>query len=134
MTTANVTIGTLSNITLSGSGSGWANNMGTVSITGGNGGTYAYSNNIWTTASPTVVTVGSSPPSLKVSGDADIDGSLRVGGVDLTHLLGKIQDRLAILVPDPDRLEKYEALRQAYDHYKTLEALCVKSDDADPQG
>jgi hypothetical protein len=32
--------------------------------------------------------------------------------------------RLAILVPDPDKLEHFEALKKAYDHYKLLEALC----------
>ena len=41
-------------------------------------------------------------------------------------ILDKIQDRLAILVPDPALLEKYEALKQAYDQYKLLEALCVE--------
>jgi len=38
-----------------------------------------------------------------------------------------IQDRLAILAPKPELLEKYEALKQAYDHYKMLEALCMDS-------
>jgi hypothetical protein len=35
-----------------------------------------------------------------------------------------ISKRLAILVPDPDKLEHFEALKKAYNHYKTLEALC----------
>ena len=38
-----------------------------------------------------------------------------------------IQDRLAILTPKPELLEKYEALKQAYDHYRMLEALCMDS-------
>ena len=46
-------------------------------------------------------------------------------GVDIGEVLSKIQDRLAILVPDPARLEKYQALKQAYEEYKILEALCV---------
>lgn len=37
--------------------------------------------------------------------------------------LSAIEDRLAILKPDPEKLEKWEALREAYEHYKSLEAL-----------
>ena len=36
----------------------------------------------------------------------------------------KMEQRLAILVPDPEKLEKFEALKKAYEHYKTMEALC----------
>lgn len=37
--------------------------------------------------------------------------------------LDAINERLAILQPNPEHLEKYEALRNAYEHYKTLERL-----------
>jgi hypothetical protein len=84
----------------------------------------------WTTAaSPYVYTNGSSSSSaIKIQGDAEIAGDLKVRGVNISEILAKIQDRLAILVPDPERLEKYQALKQAYEHYKTLEALCVEED------
>lgn len=49
-----------------------------------------------------------------------------INGQSLNQTLQTIQDRLAILVPDPEKLEKFEALRQAYEHYKTLEALCCE--------
>ena len=76
-----------------------------------------------------VLTVSSSPtPGLQVSGDADIKGNLTVQGANVTEILTKIQDRLAILVPDPELLAKYQALREAYEHYRTLEALCVNTD------
>lgn len=55
--------------------------------------------------------------------------ALELDGVDIGSTLAKIQERLSILVPDPKRLEKYEALRQAYSHYKTLEALCVEEEN-----
>lgn len=45
---------------------------------------------------------------------------------DFQHLqeqLDAINERLAILQPNPEHLEKYEALREAYEHYKTLERL-----------
>jgi len=37
--------------------------------------------------------------------------------------LDAINERLAILHPNPEHLEKYDALREAYEHYKTLERL-----------
>lgn len=56
--------------------------------------------------------------------------SLELDGVDVGETLSKIQERLSILVPDPKLLAKYEALREAYEHYKILEKLCMDSDDA----
>jgi hypothetical protein len=47
-------------------------------------------------------------------------------------MLTTIEKRLAILTPDPAKLEHFEALQKAYQHYKTLEALCEipeKKDD-----
>jgi hypothetical protein len=38
--------------------------------------------------------------------------------------MDKMEERLAILVPDPAKLEKFEALKKAYDHYKLMEKLC----------
>ena len=58
-------------------------------------------------------------------GDAEFGGKVMINGQDLAQSLEKIQQRLSILVPDPKLLEKYDALRQAYEHYKTLEALCL---------
>lgn len=65
---------------------------------------------------------------MSVQGDADFAGDVRIQGVSIKQLLETIQDRLAILVPDPQRLEKYEALKQCYEHYKVLEALCVEGE------
>jgi len=64
---------------------------------------------------------------LQVKGSANFDGNVTIKGVDLVKLLETIQDRLAILVPDPEKLEKYQALKKAYEHYKLLETL-VKED------
>jgi hypothetical protein len=38
--------------------------------------------------------------------------------------MDKMEERLAILVPDPAKLEKFEALKKAYEHYKLMEKLC----------
>jgi hypothetical protein len=61
---------------------------------------------------------------LQVSGDADFEGDVKIKGVSIAKALEDIQKRLAILVPDPDKLEHFEALKKAYDHYKVLESLC----------
>lgn len=60
---------------------------------------------------------------MEVKGTLSAD-EINIDGVSLKETLAGIQARLAILVPDPVMLEKYEALRNAYNTYKTLEALC----------
>lgn len=64
------------------------------------------------------------PSGLHVKDDATFDGDIKIKGRSLEKLLTTIEDRLAILQdPDPKKLEKYAALKKAYDHYKTLERL-----------
>jgi hypothetical protein len=60
--------------------------------------------------------------------EATITGKLMVNGFDVSSTLATICERLTILVPDPKKIEKYDALRQAYEHYKLLEALLTESD------
>lgn len=90
----------------------------TINIASGAGtnGTVLTSSSKWQDTDSTVQINGT----LKILGtDADID----INGIKLTALLSDIAARLAILQPDPVMLKKHEALRQAYEHYKTLEAL-----------
>lgn len=51
-------------------------------------------------------------------------GDIRIDGKSLKTFMDKMEQRLAILVPDPEKLEKFEALKKAYEHYKTMESLC----------
>lgn len=61
---------------------------------------------------------------LDVKGDAHFDGDIKWQGRSLGKLLETIENRLAILQePNPEKLEKYAALKKAYEHYKTLERL-----------
>ena len=53
------------------------------------------------------------------------------GEKDVEQRLTAIEQRLAILVPDLAKLEKWEALREAYEHYKSLEALIGNSEPED---
>jgi hypothetical protein len=85
---------------------------------------YAVNNTTWNGSSSNHVNI-TSQGALQVRGDAEFGGRVMINGQDLAQSLEKIQQRLSILVPDPKLLEKYDALRQAYEHYKTLEALCL---------
>ena len=91
-----------------------ASNLNYGNITISNGGTW----------SSGYVTAGTNTPSLHVTGDAEFEEDIKVKGVSILKTLEDINKRLAILVPDPEKLEHFEALKKAYDHYKTLEALC----------
>ena len=104
-------------------------NTGLYQMTGGHGYTLATgnSNNNWAS----VVSSGTTTPSIQVKGDAEFEGNVTINGQNLAETLQRIQDRLAILVPDPKLLGKYEVLQQAYEHYKILEALCVEQYNPD---
>jgi hypothetical protein len=56
--------------------------------------------------------------------DAVFNGDIKWKGRSLGKLLESIEDRLAILTePDPAKLEKFAALKKAYEHYKLMEKL-----------
>ena len=82
----------------------------------------------WGTVTASTNVTGSG---LHVSSNAIIEGDLTVQGISIVKTLEKINERLAILVPDPKKLEKYKALKKAYDNYKTLEALIQENDTKD---
>jgi hypothetical protein len=107
-----------------------------VTIPGGAGAgqtlTVANGTAAWNTSSTTISNSGS-------FGDAkvtlDNDGvhikegaDLTIAGHSLAEFMSKMEDRLAILVPDPAKLEKFEALKKAYEHYKLMEKLCQEND------
>ena len=90
------------------------------------------SGTVWTTNNTSPWSIGNvnySPnpnpsPGLKVNGDAEFEGKVMINGRNISEFMETISKRLAILVPDPAKLEHFEALKKAYQHYKTLEALC----------
>lgn len=100
--------------------SGMNGTSGQYLTSGGTGST------VWTsnTAPWTISNTSSNPSSLNVTGDAEFEGDVKIKGVSIAKVLDDIQKRLAILVPDPAKLEHFESLKKAYEHYKTLEALC----------
>jgi hypothetical protein len=90
----------------------------------GSSGSFLISNGSNGTSWTTIGTGPSTPSSLSVTGDAEFEGDVKIKGVSIAKALEDIQSRLAILVPDPAKLEHFAALKKAYEHYKTLEALC----------
>lgn len=115
----NVTIGTTDysslSTSLTGAASAYFPNSTTFNISGGGGGATAYN---YTTMAPNYQS------GLICNGDADFKGDLKVNGKSIVESLSEIEKRLSILVPDPKKLAKYEALQKAYAHYKTIEAMC----------
>jgi hypothetical protein len=67
------------------------------------------------------------PPTVNITGtgiDMAAGTDITVGGKSLKEFMNKMEERLAILIPDPSKLEKFEALKKAYEHYKLMESLC----------
>ena len=60
--------------------------------------------------------------------DLSSNADIKIGNQSLKETLQTIQDRLSILVPDPAKLEKYAALKAAYEHYKLMESLINDAD------
>jgi hypothetical protein len=67
------------------------------------------------------------PPTVNISNtgiDMKSGTDIKIDGKSLKQFMDKMEERLAILVPDPAKLEKFEALKKAYEHYKLMESLC----------
>lgn len=102
----------------------------TVTLTGAQGSiggyTFSSSTSPWgtlNTASVNPVSVNIHEKGIDLAANADI----KIGGRSLSTFMETLEERLAILQPDPEKLEKFAALKAAYEHYKLLEALCSGS-------
>jgi hypothetical protein len=85
---------------------------------GGSGGYISTNSYTWSQNYPATVQIDNAGMNIKEGGD------IKLGNVSLKDFITKMEQRLAILVPDPEKLEKFEALKKAYEHYKTMESLC----------
>ena len=56
------------------------------------------------------------------------DADIFVQGKSMKAWMDAVEQRLCILEPKPELLEKYKALEQAYEHYKTLESLLYEQE------
>jgi hypothetical protein len=59
--------------------------------------------------------------SLKVTGDADFDGDVKIKGHSITNLLEKIEERLGILNPNPELEERWDRLKELRKQYIEME-------------
>jgi len=96
-------------------------NTGTNYTISGAGNSYSFSN------SPSTVQISTNGIEMAAGTDLKIDGQ------SLKDFMKKMEQRLAILVPDPKKLEKFEALKKAYEHYKTMESLCFDEPIEEPK-
>jgi hypothetical protein len=73
-------------------------------------------------------------PSVNITSDG-IDMAagtdIKVDGKSLKEFMNKMEERLAILIPDPKKLEQFAALKKAYEHYKLMEQLCQETPKED---
>ncbi len=65
---------------------------------------------------------------LEVKGDADFDGEVTIKGKSLNGMLEKIEERLAILHPNPELEDKWDELKELGKRYKELEAEIIEKE------
>ena len=58
---------------------------------------------------------------LKVQGDAEFDGDIKIKGKSITEMFAKIEERLGILYPNEKLEAKWEELKKLGDAYRALE-------------
>lgn len=129
----------ISTISLPTSGGGGAIGAGPYTFTtsgtaGGGGGGSGYTistsagNYVWNTTTTAV------DPSVHIGHhgiDMQADADIKIGDRSLKEFMTKMEERMAILIPDPKKLEKFEALKKAYEHYKLMERLCQTDNEKD---
>ena len=74
-------------------------------------------------------TYNNQPQVLKVSGDAEFEGDIKVKGVNLTERLDAIEQRLGILRPNNDLEGKWEKLKALGEEYRKLEKEIFEKQD-----
>lgn len=91
------------------------NGPGSIPLTNGTSTSYTFDPK-WATNTTNIQST------LKVNGDADFDGDITVKGRSITKTLEKIEERLAILPPPNEELERdWEKLAQLRQQYVELE-------------
>ena len=65
---------------------------------------------------------------LKVNGDADFDGEVTIKGKNLAEMFEKIEERLAILHPNPELEDKWDELKELGKRYKELEQEIIEKE------
>jgi len=66
--------------------------------------------------------------SLSVKGNADFEGEVTIKGKSLTVTLDKIEERLAILHPNPELEDRWDELKELSKRYKELEQELIEKE------
>jgi hypothetical protein len=65
---------------------------------------------------------------LTVKGDADFEGEVTLKGKSLSDMFEKIEERLAILHPNPELEDKWDELKELGKRYRELEAQIIEKE------
>ena len=82
----------------------------------------------WANTGTVGIASHSSPGTLNVQGDAQFEGEITMKGVKLSETLAKIEERLAILHPNPKLEDKWDELKELGKRYKELEAEIIEKE------
>jgi hypothetical protein len=86
--------------------------------------TYYTTSSSYSYSSATILVKGAGSEETEISAT-----DIKINGKSLIGLLERLEDRFLILnEPTPEKLEKYAALKEAYDQYKLLEKLIADPD------
>lgn len=66
--------------------------------------------------------------SLSVKGNADFEGEVTIKGKNLSEMLEKIDERLAILHPNPKLEDKWDELKELGKRYRELEQELIEKE------
>ena len=77
----------------------------------------------WVTADPSL-----KGNTLQVKGDADFEGEVTIKGKNIAEMFEKIEERLAILHPNPELEDKWDELKELGKRYKELEAEIIEKE------
>ena len=66
--------------------------------------------------------------SLSVKGNADFEGEVTIKGKNLSDILEKIDERLAILHPNPKLEDKWDELKELGKRYRELEQELIEKE------
>jgi hypothetical protein len=109
-----------------------SNNTSSGSLYWGLNGTSAIPGQVFTTSGTSTgwVTPDTSlnGATLSVKGNADFEGEVTIKGKNLTDMFEKIEERLAILHPNPELEDKWDELKELGKRYKELEQEIIEKE------
>lgn len=77
-------------------------------------------------------TIQDTTPKIIIRGDKpiiELEDSEEIDLRELVEMMKILREMLMIVVPDRQKMEKYAALKHAYEYYKTIEAIIGEEED-----